>query len=229
MKASLRSLTLVVSTVAGVVLAMAVAPPSASAAPLPPKILVGYADNLRADPVNFPTPWSGNAGVTFIGNTDQYDAGAVMLQNPNATAMSVSKVVVDLQRPGPTFDLWGAFSIPAHGKAILTQTVGENFDTSEYAITDCGTAADPAVSPPKVSVTIGGTTTDFVDSGHVLDTGGFDAACLNNESTQWTPIGSTPCPGAILTAKPATQALDPAATAKITAKFTNGCGTPLSS
>jgi hypothetical protein len=167
--------------------------------------------------------------VVFVGDSGtNLDAGAIMVQNPNATALSVGGVNVDLQRPGPTFGLWGTFSIPAHGTAILTQSVAYDFDTSEYAITACGVAAAPTDRPPKVSVTIAGVTTDYIDSGHVLDTSGYDKACQSNESTQWTTIGKTPCAGSSLVASPPSQAVAPGGTATVTAKFANSCGTALS-
>src|SRR4051812_39838166 len=57
------------AAVLSVIAALAVTPMPAYAASVP-TVLVGYADNLRANPTNFPTPWSGSPGVTFIGNAD---------------------------------------------------------------------------------------------------------------------------------------------------------------
>ncbi|MDQ1428105.1 MAG: hypothetical protein QOK39_1581, partial [Acidimicrobiaceae bacterium] len=204
-------------------------PATAGATPLPPKVFVGYADDLRANPSNFPTPWSGSAGISFIGSPAPWDAGAIMLQNPNATPLAIDGVNVDLQRPGPTFNVWGTFSIPAHGTTILTQSTQYDFDTSEApALTACGVSAPATLDPPKVSVTIAGATTDFIDSGHVLDTSGYDKACIGNESTQWTPVGSAPCPGSSLVASPPSQASAPGGTVTVTARFANSCGTALS-
>jgi fibronectin-binding autotransporter adhesin len=204
-------------------------PATAGATPLPPKVFVGYADDLRANPSNFPTPWSGSPGVGFIGSPAPWDAGTIMLQNPNATPLAIDGVNVDLQRPGPTFNVWGTFSIPAHGTTILTQSTQYDFDTSEApALTACGVAAPATLDPPKVTVTIAGASTDFIDSGHVLDTSGYDKACVGNESTQWTPVGSAPCPGSSLVASPPSQAAAPGATVTVTARFANSCGTALS-
>ena len=64
--------------------------------------------------------------------------------------------------------------------------------------------SDLEVTSPEVDVTIDGTLTPFTDSGQVLNTGGVDAAdCSpapgpNDESIQWTKIGSAPCAGASL-------------------------------
>jgi RHS repeat-associated protein len=40
-----------------------------------------------------------------------------------------------------------------------------------------------------VNVTAGGVTTTYADTTQVLNTGGFDAACLGNESHPWTRVG----------------------------------------
>src|SRR2546430_1016452 len=47
-------------------------------------VFVGYADSLRADIGNFPTPWSGSPNVTFRGclpGSCEYDAGAARIVN----------------------------------------------------------------------------------------------------------------------------------------------------
>jgi hypothetical protein len=45
------------------------------------EVYVGYADDLRANPVDFPTPWDGSPSVVFEGCTPNctFDAGAVRL------------------------------------------------------------------------------------------------------------------------------------------------------
>ena len=43
--------------------------------------------------------------------------------------------------------------------------------------------------PPQITVTTGGgMTATYLDTGHVLDTGGFDGACAGDESHPWTPL-----------------------------------------
>ena len=121
---------------------------SQSASSLP--VFVGYADNLRVNG-NFPTPWAGAPNTLFLGGCTSVDAGAIRLDNPGAAPLTIDSVVVDLQRPGPTFNLWGSFTIPAGGSAILTQTGCFNFDTSDFPIAFCGAklaAGDPRV--PKI-------------------------------------------------------------------------------
>src|SRR5207247_693037 len=142
---------------------------------------VGYADDLRPGP-NFPTPWQGSPNVVFIGaRGGYYDAGAIRIDNLGTAPVAVDKVAVDLQRPGPVVSIWGSFTIPAGQSATLPQKGNETFDTSDYAIVGCGQplAADEK-RIPKVTVTIGGVAHDFLDTGHILDTGGFDYACRGN-------------------------------------------------
>ncbi|HZR29627.1 MAG TPA: RHS repeat-associated core domain-containing protein [Terriglobales bacterium] len=154
-------------------------------------VSVGYADNLRPNP-NFPVPWQGSPNVIFIGG-GVFDAGAIRLDNLSNAALTIDKVTVDLGRPGPFFDIWQhGITIPPQNSLILTQDSGENFDTSDFPIVDCGQPLSPNETRiPKVSITIAGVTTDFLDTGHILDTGGFDLACRGNESLQWRAIGTT--------------------------------------
>jgi RHS repeat-associated protein len=158
-------------------------------------VYVGYADDLRPSGV-FPTPWQGSPNTVFLGGGPVYDAGAIRLDNATDAAIAIDHVSVDLERPGPVFDLWGSFVVPAHGIAVLTQTSSFNFDTSDFPIVGCRqtpAANDPRV--PKVTVSIGGVATDYFDTGHILDTGGFDyyfsCGFQGQESLQWRLIGTT--------------------------------------
>jgi len=154
-------------------------------------VSVGYADNLRANP-NFPVPWQGSPNIVFRGAGPTFDAGAIRLDNLSSSPLTIDSVVVDLGRPGPTFNLWGTFTIPAQNSAILTQTGEFNFDTSDFPIVGCGQALSPNETRiPKITITIAGTPTTFLDTGHILDTGGFDLVCQGNESLGWRPIGTT--------------------------------------
>ena len=154
-------------------------------------VSVGYADNLRPNP-NFPVPWQGSPNIVFLGSGPTFDAGAIRIDNNNSSPVSIDSVVVDLGRPGPTFNLWGSFTIPAQSSAILTQTGEFNFDTSDFPIVGCGQPLSPNETRiPKITVTIGGVPSTFVDSGHILDTGGFDLVCQGNESLGWRPVGTT--------------------------------------
>ncbi len=151
-------------------------------------VYVGYVDDLRPT-ATFPVPWQGAPNVVYLGSPSPLDAGAIRLDNSTDQPIAVDRVLVDLQRPGPVYGLWGSFAVPPHGSVILTQTQPFNFDTSDAAIVACGAtpqAGDPRV--PKVSVVIGGQSTSYYDIGHVLDTGGFDSYCRGNESLAWRLI-----------------------------------------
>src|SRR6266851_2099794 len=156
-------------------LASSVAPNQhvAVAAPAPIALSLSYADDLRANPTNFPTPWAGAPDTVFIGSGAPWDAGAVRLVNTSSAPVLVNNVTVDLHHgsgggSGPVFDLWGSFTIPANGQAILTQTTQYDFDTSDYAFQPCGVRA-PASDPriPTVAVTASGSTTTVADTGHI--------------------------------------------------------------
>jgi RHS repeat-associated protein len=159
--------------------------------PVALSVYVAYADNLRATAA-FPNPWAGSPNVVFLGGGPVYDAGALRFDNGTDAPIAVDRVSVDLQRPGPVFSPWGSFTVPAHGSVILTQSGLFDFDTSDFPIVGCGGTLpphDPRV--PKVTVTVGGVATDYFDTGHILDTGGYDLACPGNESLPWRLIGTT--------------------------------------
>src|SRR5947207_1108909 len=206
-----------------------VAGPPASAA-TNVNVFVAYADNLRPSGF-FPTPWKGAPNTLFIGNGPSFDAGAIRLDNPTGAPLPVDNVSVDLQRPGPVFKRWGSFTIPAHGSAILTQTGQYNFDTNDYPLASCPTpAASSDKRIPKVIVTIAGVPTSLLDTGHVLDTGGFDyASCKPNESLQWRSIGGAGIgtEGGSIALTPATQTQGLGGTATVTSTVLDAGGSPL--
>src|SRR2546421_10371021 len=206
-----------------------VAGPPASAA-TNVNVFVAYADNLRPSGF-FPTPWKGAPNTLFIGNGPSFDAGAIRLDNPTGAPLPVDNVSVDLQRPGPVFKLWGSFTIPAHGSAILTQTGQYNFDPSDYPLASCPTpAASSDKRIPKVTVTIAGAPTSLLDTGHVLDTGAFDyASCKPNESLQWRSIGGAGIgtEGGSIALTPATQTQGLGGTATVTSTVLDAGGSPL--
>jgi uncharacterized repeat protein (TIGR01451 family) len=155
------------------------------------QVSVGFADSTSAS-ANFPEPWNEkNPLVNFFGTGTTYRAGAIRLDNPTGTDILVDTVTVDLGRPGPVFQLWTNVSIPAFGSAILTQTQDGNFNTSASPIVGCGQAlATNESRVPKITISVGGTPTDYMDTAHVLDTGGFDSSCRGNQSLEWRPIGT---------------------------------------
>lgn len=179
-------------------------------------VSVGYADGLRGSGF-FPSPWSGDAGVTFLGTTAPHDAGAIMIRNTGGAPMVVDSVDVSIN--GTLLgDIWLAsfpFTLAAGGILILTETAHYNFDTSDIHLIvgsadPCdGIGSDPAVCAstfPTVTIGVdGGAATLFGDTGHVLDTEGFDYASVGNESFAWRPIGGAAGPAGI--PEPASLAL----------------------
>ena len=198
-------------------------------------VLVGYADSARPDAANFPTPWAGSPNTIFEGCEPflacTYDSGAVQIVNNSGAAVTVEAVAVHVA--SCTFSGWQSAVLPNGYGLIVTQTaqvaVGGclpgQFDSSDIGfLPQC--VRDTIV--PVVDVTINGRTMSYTDSGQVLNTGGVDlAACGGNESTQWTRIGSAPCPGSLLSLAPPSQTHGVGATASVTATFSNLCGQPL--
>lgn len=153
---------------------------------------LGFADNSSATQ-NFPVPWQGSANTAFLGGGTLLHAGAIRLDNTTTADIAVDKVRVDLGRPGPVFQLWSNFVIPANGSVILTQTADNNFNTSAASpLVGCGQSLTPTETRiPQITVTVAGTDTSFADAAHVLDTGGFDSSCRGNQSLAWRAVGTT--------------------------------------
>ena len=172
------------------------------------EVQVGYADDLRAATF-FPSPWDGGAGVTFLGAPDGgYDSGAIRVINTSGASISLQDVKVYNFGDGITsYQIWGTslpVSIAPGDSVILAQNSGENFDSSDNS--NGGTPGSPSTAIPKVDITVDGTTTTYSDSGHVLDTQGFDVAVFGNgvdlvnpfnESEAWRDIGTFGGPAGI--------------------------------
>jgi len=188
-------------------------------------VYVGYADNLRPSPF-FPNPFSGDPSVELFAGQDPsvyaLDAGAVMISNTGASAVTINSIDVQLAPglSGPDFSLWSTylpFNLDPGMNAIFTQTTQYNFDTSDYPFVPVNISDNCSVGPtsttalctsnaPIVNITIDGVSTPLADTGHVLDTGGFDLVSANpcpggnnaenqpgncNESLQWRLIGTS--------------------------------------
>jgi hypothetical protein len=225
----------------GVVVAVAEAAP-AVAADAGVQVYVGYADTLRPNPANFPTPWSGSPGVQFKGCTSScsFDAGAVRIVNDSTTTQTINSISVTLSTC--TFAMWpGAVTLPQGQQLIITQTASgasggcDNsagyFDTSDIGPNGENWAGNCNQSGviPVVNATIDGVANTFTDSKQVLNTGGVDLASCpagSNESTQWSLVG-TRCSGATLSLAPATQTHEVGGTAELDATLLNGCGAGL--
>lgn len=156
-------------------------------------VYVGYADGLRGSLPQFPGVWAGDAGVTFIGSGAPYDAGAIMIVNNSASAITIDSVAASVPNWG-TFS-WGGATIGAGDRLIVTQTSQYNFDSSDgsaYAGTGCGNPLpNGAFGASTVSVSVDGTGSSYLDTGHILNTGGFDSASCGNEALGWRLIGTT--------------------------------------
>jgi hypothetical protein len=152
-----------------------------------------------------------------------YDSGGVLIVNTGITNVVLSPgATVDGFRNGMAYKLWDNLITPrgltiAPGKqVILAQTMAQpennpaspysaasctrggantcysNFDTSD---TPVGASADqtPATNAPVIHLTLDGVAQSYVDTGQVLNTGGFDFGntIQRNESMQWRLVGTT--------------------------------------
>jgi hypothetical protein len=223
---------------AAAVVALPAAPASAASSV---QVFVGYADNLRANPTSFPTPWNGSPQVTFAGCKPNctFDAGAVRLVNNTPIAVTVDSVVVKVSTC--VFNIWPHGTVlQPNQQLIVTQTAvtaaavcggtSGAFDTSDIGVNGAGTNCTPDGVVPEVDVSVGGVASAFPDSAQVLNTGGVDrAVCAGgpNESEQWALIGTQSCPGSVLSLAPATQTLPVGSPASVTAHLANSCGTGL--
>lgn len=236
--AALTSFALALVGVTGVVVAVA---PPASATTAGVQVYVGYADTIRSNPVNFPTPWSGTPGVIFAGCTAScsFDAGAVRIVNNSTTVQTIDAITVSLSTC--TFDMWPKNTVLQPGQQfIITQTASgasggcDNangyFDTSDIGPNGVNwSSCNQSGVIPQINATIDGVVNTFVDSKQVLNTGGIDVGGCppgSNESQQWSLVG-TRCTGATLALAPPTQTEDVYATADVTATLANSCGDPL--
>ncbi|HEU5356672.1 MAG TPA: RHS repeat-associated core domain-containing protein [Actinocrinis sp.] len=166
----------------------------------PVNVYVGYQDTLRSsnDYTISPLPWYGSPNVTFEGDSSAQgpgaDAGGVRFDNVTNAPVTLDKVTVDVPVPGggaPVhYDQWPAGMVVAPGQTlIITENAGfASFDTSDDDPGACGVIQSLV---PLINVTIGGVTSVYKDSGEVLNTGGFDLACLGNESEPWVRVGTS--------------------------------------
>ena len=182
-------------------------------------VYVGYADNLRSSGF-FPSPWLGSPGVVSeTPGGETLDTGAIRIDNSGPSSVTISSMTVVLNPgAGPvTFNFWNPLVIPSGDSGIFTQTFSYNFDSSDYGIFGGGPVNVDATHPlggctnpadatqaalcnanaPVVSFSVdGGAVTSFTDSGHILDTFGYDLINLpppggdGNESINWNLIGT---------------------------------------
>ena len=192
---------------------------------------VGYADSLRPSaffPANLCTGtyWNGSlAGPSGNCGNQTMDSGAIDVVNTGTTNLSITGLQVT-EKPNDgafVYNIWGALNITlAPGQnVVFTQTSNSNnFDSSDNPFinngndptNNCSTGAFSTTSlcttnAPIVALTVDGSVTNLTDTGHVLDTGGYDSVNSNpciggnnnsgntpgscNESLQWRLIGTT--------------------------------------
>jgi Bacterial Ig-like domain (group 1) len=246
MRSGLVALVLMVS-VLGLTMARAVSHAGATSSTAGGlSVSVAYAEDketITPDPASFPVPWTGAPNTTFLGAsvpgqtacgtlTTCYDTGAIRLDNPGPTAITVNRVSVDDHTPlagGKLFNnLWGTFTVAAGRSVILaanppaTNPGYDNFDSSGFPAT-----CTPITVAPTVTITVGGVASTLVDSTHVLDSGGIDAGSCSpkhNESIQWRPIGAAGSSAATLTLGPTASTASAGQPATETATLLDGSG-----
>ncbi|WP_344061057.1 fibronectin type III domain-containing protein, partial [Terrabacter lapilli] len=192
--------------------ALALLAPASAATPL--NVYVGYMDTHSvASSSKQPTPWPYTDPSSYIGSpcpaypnsTTCWDAAALRLDNPGSVDVTGLHPVVKIG--SATYNLWGSnLTVKAHGTLVLTETGAQNstnFDGSDFAPNSYngGNTASCVNSGaiPDVQITLGGSTTDYLDSGQVLNGGGVDSGhCVNgkfvstrvDESHPWVQIGT---------------------------------------
>lgn len=150
---------------------------------------VAYADTrTEPPPRTFPSPWSGEPGVRFVGHDQPLNAGAIRFDNAGAQDLHLDRVVVVVG--AREWSPWGGGQlVPAHGSLILTQTAGTNLATGGAGAT-CST---PSNAVPNLLVSASGQSITLRDEARVLSTGGRDVSCSGgNASHPWVEIGAVP-------------------------------------
>ncbi len=192
---------------------------------------VGYADNLRPSPF-FPVGlctgnfWNGASGMSSTCMSQSMDSGAIMFVNNGTTNLTITGLT-ETNQPGIgsgiVYNPWGtlSFTLQPGQDAVFTQTGSYNFDSSDNPFisngnsptNNCSVGSLASTSlctanAPVVTVTVNGSPQNLLDTGHVLDTGGYDSVNSNpciggnnveggnvpgncNESLQWRLIGTT--------------------------------------
>ena len=194
-------------------------------------VYVGYADNLRPSGF-FPNPWLCGSGIVSESACSQsFDTGAIRVDNNSGAAITISSFTATFNAGAVVFSFWNPLVIPNGDHGIFTQTSSYNFDTSDFGYFGGSVVNVDATHPyggctnPQGAVEIAGCLsyrpivgfsvngvpiTPLIDSGHVLDTFGYDLINLpppygdGNESINWNLIGTvatrggTPEPGTML-------------------------------
>ena len=209
-----RSVVMVVTAVVALTVQSALVMVTTAHSATPLNVFVGYMDTHTLPssskqpspwPLTDPTSYIGSPCAKFPNSTTCWDASALRLDNPGSVDISGVHPVVTIG--SRTYNLWGTnLTVKAHGTLILTETGGqnsENFDGSDFSPNDYngGNSASCVNSGaiPNVQITIAGSSTEYLDSGQVLNGGGADSGhCLNgtfvssrmDESHPWVQVGT---------------------------------------
>lgn len=194
-------------------------------------VYVGYADNLRPSGF-FPTPWLGGSGVVSESSAAQsFDTGAIRVDNNTGATITISSFTTTFNAGSVVFSFWTPLVIPNGDSGIFTQTASYNYDTSDFGYfgggpvnIDAGHPLGGCTNPqnatqvagclayqPVISFSVDGAPAlSYTDSGHILDTFGYDfinGSSDGNESINWNLVGSTPVRGGTGIPEPGSYAL----------------------
>ena len=227
------------------------------------KIFLGYADTYFPRGTGLPSIWNGSPGVIFVGcgvnaneggpavpngcpqepvgpPRDEYDAGAIRIDNPSATAPLVVGGPASVTIGSCVYSPWPGLkrTIPPGGTLILAQTgltgdpcgqnLGGNYnlDTSESS-GNGNCIPSPAV--PAVTFTLNGSPATIDDGAQILNKHGIDpGACTGvNEVSDWIRVHGemlTVVDAQILISGNATNAVNTAHTFTVTVNQNLGDG-----
>ena len=166
---------------------------------------VGYADTLR--PAGFfPNPWVGGTGVVSadpFGCASSGDCGAIGIDNrTGGSSLSVNLSQFSINFSSNVGNLNTTLVVPGGDFGIFV--LDDSSDVSAIPGADSthpalgctgtsGTNPNPAQTCPSFVLAVnGGTPTTYFDSGHVLDTNGWDEGGANEtEAFQWRAVGTS--------------------------------------
>ncbi len=179
-------------------------------------VYVGYTDTLRPSGF-FPSPFcSGITPTCQVQTGVALDGGVFRIDNTGATSIALTNLQVTLCGGACVFNLWSDVTLSPGQTGIFGETLGNptyNFDTSDTFdfFSDIGigingiggctyygdlTSAQQATCSeydPVISFDENGTPVSLVDTGSILNTGGYDFVCCSsdgNESIGWQLLGS---------------------------------------
>jgi hypothetical protein len=172
-------------------------------------VFAGYYDTHHPDYTQpKPDPWLGSPNTVFVGVPDSptgpWTSDSAAVRVDNLSGGSLANVVVTVDIGSHNWALWGTNTIPAGYKLLLAGTAFQNFDGSDENPAGCY-GCDPALctamiqnTVPVIHVTVNGVTTNFSDTGQVLNTHGVDSAgcpdtgdvtIRRDESENWLSVG----------------------------------------